>query len=139
MDKQLKNIRPSGEYTTNVLCGLVKGLSDERVLGCGASGRMEQFYYDLDEHNLVSSVSLCEACAGKQKRLVRYAEGTRVMVTLRDGQPTPGEVFAVLGFHRADDVWSHTDVWYKVRYQRPRESMPVVGLFRQTLMRKAAQ
>lgn len=60
-----------------------------------------------------------------------------VMITLRDGQPTRGTVHAVLGFQRAGEVFSHTDIWYKVMYQPASGGMPVVGAFRQSTMRAA--
>jgi hypothetical protein len=59
------------------------------------------------------------------------------MVTLRDGQATRGTVHEVLGFHRAGEVFAHTDVWYRVMYRTVRDSMPVVGLFRQSQMKGA--
>jgi len=56
----LNKLTSSGNYTTNVYCGLIKG-SGERVTGCGKLGRFKQYYYE--QGGCTSSVSLCDECA----------------------------------------------------------------------------
>ena len=60
----LKKLTPSRAMTTNVRCGLVKGLG-ERVVGCGKSGMFIQYHYQ--NGNCTSTVSLCDGCVESAK------------------------------------------------------------------------
>lgn len=66
MDTLLKNLRPAGRHVTNVLCGLV-AFQGGQVVGCGAPGVHEEFYYDLDTPGVYSSVAFCPTCAAHQR------------------------------------------------------------------------
>ena len=59
------NTRMAVAEATNCHCGLTRGLSSRRTIGCGILCRTKGFYYKEPKHGTYGSVYLCPQCAKK--------------------------------------------------------------------------